>query len=278
MHPLQRPRRAGPLQFTPFFRRFTDIPTTLGDESLVSGSKPTKMKKILTIALLLGTVSLYAQTAEEVVKEYTARMGGLEKFKSIKTVKMSGTVSVQGMELPITIQVINGKAVRTDVEVMGSSVISAYKDGKGWKQNAFAGAPDPTDMEVKELEDIEPQIHITNALMDYKATGATIALLGKETVDGKEAFKILCTPSSGKSPTTYYLNSSDYTIIKTVTRTELMGSEVELETHFSNLQEVDGRKFYMGRLQKADGNEFQDIQFKTIELNVPIDESIFTKP
>lgn len=236
------------------------------------------MKRILTIALLLGTLSVNAQTVEEVINEYSTRMGGLEKYKSIETIKMTGSVTVQGMELPITVQVVNGKAVRTDVEVMGSSVISAYKDGKGWKQNAFAGAPDPTDMEEKELEDIKPQIHVTNALMDYKANGATVELQGKETVDGKEAFKIKYNPSSGKNPTTYYLNSSDYSIIKTVTRTELMGSEVDLETYFTNLQEVDGRKFYMGRLQKADGNEFQDIQFKTIELNVPIDESIFNKP
>ena len=81
------------------------------------------MKKILTIALLLGTISLNAQTVEEVINEYSTRMGGLEKYKSIQTIKMTGNVAVQGMELPITVQVINGKGVPTDVEVMGSSGI-----------------------------------------------------------------------------------------------------------------------------------------------------------
>ena len=46
-------------------------------------------------------------------------MGGLEAFNAVKTAKMTGTVSVQGMDLPLTIQIINGKAIRNDVDVMG---------------------------------------------------------------------------------------------------------------------------------------------------------------
>ena len=50
------------------------------------------------------------------------------------------------MDLPLTVQIINGKAVRSDVEAMGKSIINSYKDGKGWKINPFTGIETVTDM------------------------------------------------------------------------------------------------------------------------------------
>src|SRR5437762_7439222 len=99
------------------------------------------MKKIIFALTCLAFINAQAQTltADEVIQKYSAAMGGLDNFNKIKTVKFTGTVTAQGMDLPITIQVINGKAMRTDVEVMGQSIINYYKDGKGWKINPFGG-------------------------------------------------------------------------------------------------------------------------------------------
>src|SRR5215831_13203155 len=91
-----------------------------------------------------STGSAKSLSADEVVQKYAAAMGGLDNFNNIKTAKLSGTVSANGYDLPITVQVVNGHAMRTDVEVMGQSIVNAYKDGKGWKINPFQGAADAT--------------------------------------------------------------------------------------------------------------------------------------
>src|SRR3954464_5131348 len=65
------------------------------------------MKKILFVFFAFMLVKANAQSADDVIKNYTNAMGGLDKFNAIKTLKMSGTVTVQGMDLPITIQIIN---------------------------------------------------------------------------------------------------------------------------------------------------------------------------
>lgn len=236
------------------------------------------MKRILLMAAVLLSLTSQSQSVDEVIQKYADNMGGIDRFKAIKSVKMTGNITVQGMELPITVQVLNGKAVRTDVDVMGATVISSYKDGMGWKQNEFAGAPEPTDMNDKELSDTKSQTHLTNTLMDYKTNGANVELLGKETVNDKEAFKIKLTPKEGGNPTTYFIAAADYTLIKTVAKTEIMGSEVEMETYYSEPKLINGLKFYMARTQKADGQEFQNIVFNNIELDVTIDEKIFNKP
>jgi len=236
------------------------------------------MKKLLLMIATLGYLSAQAQTAEEIVGKYAQALGGLQAFNNVKTLKMSGSITVQGMELPITVQVVNGKAVRSDVEVMGTAVISSYKDGKAWKQNEFAGAPDPTDVTEGELADLKAQANVSSILMDYKARGHKIEMAGKEAVEGIQTYKIKLTQGDTQKATTFYINASDYSLIKSVANMEMMGQSMDVETYYSDLKEVNGLKFFATRIQKADGEEFQSVKFDKIEVNVPIDEKIFDKP
>src|SRR5215212_3172375 len=100
------------------------------------------MKKLLFILFAFVFVGAKAQTTpslDEIIKNYSAALGGLDKFNALKTLKMSGTVTAQCMDLPITVLVINKKAMRSDVEVMGQTITNSYNNGKGWKVNPFMG-------------------------------------------------------------------------------------------------------------------------------------------
>ena len=72
------------------------------------------MKQIFFGLLALTALSAQAQNADEIIQKYANAMGGLDNFNKVKTVKMTGTVTTQGMDLPITIQIVNGKAMRSD--------------------------------------------------------------------------------------------------------------------------------------------------------------------
>lgn len=79
---------------------------------------------------------------------------------------------------------INNRAVRSDIDVMGTAVTNSYKDGKGWKLNPFAGIETATDMEAAELNDIRGLASLASPLMDYKNQGHTVELIEQEDVDG----------------------------------------------------------------------------------------------
>src|SRR5436190_2180733 len=116
------------------------------------------MKKIFFLLFAFIFIKTNAQTADEIIQKYTNAMGGLDNFKKIKTAKLTGTVTTQGNDLPITVQIINGRAMRTDVEVMGQTITNVYKDEKGWKINPYAGDPTATDVigdELKEFGNIK---------------------------------------------------------------------------------------------------------------------------
>jgi len=235
------------------------------------------MKKLFFALLSFAFLSAGAQTVDEVIQKYTANLGGLDAFNKIKTAKMTGNVSAQGNDLTITIQIVNGKAVRTDVEVMGNQIINAYKDGKGWMQNPFAGATTPTDLPATELQEMKNQSILAPVLMDYKSRGYQAELQGQEDVEGVKTYKIKLTGSDAKV-TTYYINASDYTLLKSVSDREMMGQTASVESWYSDLKEMNGLKFFMTRTQKIEGQEFSSVKITKIELDTAIDEKVFDKP
>ena len=235
------------------------------------------MKKILCAILSFAFVSTNAQTVDDVIQKYSKAMGGLAAFNAIKTMKTTGTITTQGVDLALTSQIINGKAVRSDVQAMGQSVINSYKDGKGWKINPFAGVTTITDMTPEELIDFKSQSMIANQLMDYKARGHKVELQGQEDVEGVKTYKIKLTNKDDNKVTTYFISVTDNTIVKSVSTRQLQGQDIEIETFYSDIKDFNGLKFPMVRTQKMQGQVFQEIKIATIEFNVPIDEKIFDK-
>lgn len=235
------------------------------------------MKKIFAALLSLVFISAQAQTADEVISKYSETIGGLTAFNAVKSAKMTGIATIQGMDLPITIQMINGKAYRIDVEVMGQSVVNSYKDGKGWKINPFGGAETATDVEGAELADFKSQASLSNSLMDYKARGHQVELQGQEATDGVQCYKIKLTGKDDGKVTTYFISANDYSMIKSVNAREMQGQTVDVETYFSDLKEFNGIKIPMTRTQKIQGQDFQTITLNNVELNAAIDEKVFDK-
>ncbi|MFI5131273.1 MAG: hypothetical protein ACHQFX_14825 [Chitinophagales bacterium] len=219
-----------------------------------------------------------AQTVDEVIQKYAANLGGLDAFNKIKTAKITATYNTQGMDLPMTIQIINGKAARTDVEAMGSAVIRSYKDGKAWTQNPFAGTATPTEVTGADMSTYKSQSFLASALMDYKARGHQAELLGQEDVEGIKTYKIKLTSKDDGKATTYFISTKDYVLIKSATDQEMQGQTVTVETWYSDLKDFNGIKFFMTRTQKMGGQVIQTTTFTNIEMNVPIDEKIFDMP
>jgi hypothetical protein len=235
------------------------------------------MKRLMLVLSCFVALAATAQTADEVIQRYTAGMGGLDAFNKTTSAKMTGTVSLQGNDFPLTTQIINGKAMRTDVEVMDQQVTNVYNNGTGWKINPYAGATTATDVTGTELNDFKAQASLANNLMDYKNRGHQVELVGQEDVSGVKAFKIKLTTKEDARVTFFFITVSDYSLLKTETTRPFQGADATFVTFYTDIKEVGGLKFSMTRSQQVDGQEVQGLHFDKIELNVPVDEKIFVK-
>ena len=236
------------------------------------------MKKLLIALLSFAMLSVNAQTADEIIQKYNTAMGGLEAFNKVTSAKITGILSSQGRELPLTTQIINGKAMRSDLKVGEQMVNSIYDNGKAWKINPFANAPTATEVTGSELVTFKAQASLANNLMDYKNRGHNVELTGEEEVEGVKATKIKLTSKEDGKITTYFISTASNLLVKSIAKRNIAGNDYDAETFYTDIKEINGLKFCMHFTTKIQGQVFQDVKYEKIELNVPVDDKIFTMP
>jgi len=158
------------------------------------------MKRFLFSLLVTATAfSVNAQTAEEIVAKHIDAIGGAEAWKKVNSVKMEGTMQVQGAELAVTITVLNGKGARQDLSIMGMTGYQIVTPTEGWNYMPFQGQTTPEAMTAEDLAESQDDLDAQGNLIDYAAKGHTVELMGKDDVDGTECFKLKITKKGGKS-------------------------------------------------------------------------------
>src|SRR5450631_162770 len=151
-----------------------------------------QIKKTLLALLLLVTVhAVKAQTVDEVIDKYKAALGGKEKMMALNSIKMEGSLTVQGFDIGITVTVLNGKGSRTDISVPGQS--DGYRivtPTKGWNFLPFQGQTAPEETPDDQLKVGQANLDLQSPLLNYAAKGHKAELLGKEKVGATDCYKI----------------------------------------------------------------------------------------
>jgi hypothetical protein len=234
------------------------------------------------IAFVIGlaiTVPAAAQTVDEIIAKNTAAKGGADKLKAVKTVRMTGKITLApGVEAPIVMELQRGAGMRMDITVQGMVLSQGYDGTKAWLVNPLQGSKAPQEMSADDTKSVEEQADIDGPLIDYKAKGHTVELLGKEKVEGSDAYKVKVTMKNG-TIRTFYIDAEHFLEIKEESKRMLRGSEVEGDTIYGDYKEVGGMMF----AHSVDGGQKgaparQKIVVEKIEINVPIDASRFKMP
>jgi outer membrane lipoprotein-sorting protein len=155
------------------------------------------MKKI---NILFGTMlfafislSVQAQTADQIIDNYFKNIGGAEKFKALNGTKMEMTVNAQGMELPVELVQLKGGKMYLKINFQGQEITQMAFDGNtAWATNFMTMKAEK--MESEMVENIKQEsVDYPDPLLDYKSKGYTVEYLGKETKEGTECHKIKLT-------------------------------------------------------------------------------------
>lgn len=220
-----------------------------------------------------------AQTVDEVIAKNIEAKGGLEKLKSVQTLRMTGKMTMGlGIEAPATIEFKRPNRVRMEITFQGNVGTQAYDGKTGWSISPFGGKQEPEPMSAEDLKDIEEQSDMDGPLVDYKAKGHTVELLGKEKVEGSDAYKLKVTLKNG-DVRYIYLDADAHLEIKGESKRTIRGSEVEIETSIGDYKEVGGLLFPHSLQSGAKGRpERQNIMVEKIEINPAIEETRFVMP
>jgi hypothetical protein len=122
----------------------------------------------------------------------------MDKLKAVQSIRMSGKMTMgQGMEAPMVIEMKRPKAMRMEFTVQGITGIQAYDGKTGWAVMPFGGKKDAEPMNAEDLQEAEENADIDGPLVDYKSKGYTVELIGKEKVEGSDAWKLKVNMKNG---------------------------------------------------------------------------------
>jgi outer membrane lipoprotein-sorting protein len=225
------------------------------------------------VACSLPTYPAFAQTVEEVVAKNLEARGGIDKIKSIQTIKQVARLNSQGMDVSMTMYGKRPNMTRKEL-MMGQQRILYVFDGKtAWVLNPLTGSSAPTAVTGPELEGIRQEADFDSPFVDYKTKGYSIALVGTEDVAGRKMHHLRLTSKIG-AVQECYLDAETGLEARTVSPSP-MGA---LEEEFSDYRDVQGVKMPFSVRTLQNGRRVAEITIERIELNGAIDDEMFKRP
>ena len=247
------------------------------------------MKTIKTVflALTLALVApIQAQSVDDIINNYFENIGGAENFKQLEGLKFDGTGSQQGFEFPISLVQLKDGRQMFSFTFQGKEIKQGVYDGEIlWNTNFMTMKAEKSDAEQTANFKLNTN-DFPDSFMGYKDKGYAVELLGTETMEGTETFKIKLV----KEPITvdgieeedvsfYYFDTEDFVpiAVEATVRTGPAKGKMS-KTVMSDYQEVEGLYFPYSTTQYVDGNLMFTMTLDNIELNPTVEASEFAFP
>lgn len=239
-----------------------------------------RLARFFPLLLLAPALLAQAPSLDQVLAKHYEAKGGLAKMKAVQSMRITAKMANGPMTLPIVIEAKRPAMVRVNVDVQGNQIVQAFDGKAGWSINPFqqSAKKDAEPMTPDQVREFEVQADMDGPLVDWKAKGHTVELLGKEPVEGSDAYKLKLTLKNGDERT-IYLDADSYLEVKMVSRRKVRGTEMEAETSMGDYKDVDGLMIAHAMESGAKGMpQKQKIVLEKVELNVPIADARFAMP
>jgi len=238
------------------------------------------LRKLLLISActIVLPLAVRAQTVDEVIAKNIQAHGGMEKLKSVETRRTTAKFSAGSFKAAVVQLNKRPAEIRQEFIIQGMAQVSAYDGKAGWRISPFGGRKDPERLADVDTKDLAVDADMDGPLVDYQQKGHQAELVGHDSVEGTDCYKIKLTLKNG-DVRTYYLDSDSFLEIKLETQTKIRGAIQEGETYFGDYDQVGGiyYPFEVESGQKGQ-SERSIITVEKIELNVPIDDALFSMP
>lgn len=244
-------------------------------------AKLIKVCRFLLPAFVLSAVTagiICAQTVDEIIVKNIQARGGLEKLKAVKSLRTTVKFSDGSFRAEFRQENKRPGKVREEFIVQGMTQIQAYDGKMGWQISPFGGRKDPDLLSQDDMKSLIVDGDIDGPLVDYKEKGHKAELVGHDSMEGTDCFKIKLSMSNG-DVRYYYLDTDSYLELKVEVQTTIRGALQESELYYGDYEQVNGiyYPFAVEQAQKGSSSR-QQFSVEKIEQNVNLDDSLFAMP
>lgn len=235
----------------------------------------------LGFALLVFALSAHAVTADELVAKSIAAQGGLDKLAAIKTLQLQGQLVFGGnFKLAYTELLKRPGKVREEASLQGLTQVQAWDGHQGWSIQPFGGRRDPIPMSADEAKALAEDADFEGPLVNAKAKSNEVTYLGREDVEGTQAYKLQVKLKDGNT-LVIYLDPDAYLPIREIAQRTVNGVQQVTQTDYGDYEQVDGVYFPFAISSGPKGGAPESrmqISIAGAEANVPIEDALFAFP
>ena len=281
------------------------------------------VRHCITLSLLFASAAYHATnlkaeppitlTATEIANKNIAARGGVEKWRAVQSLTMTGTMEAGGntrtslptplqkdrasmpgprppeqVRLPFTMELKRPSKMRVEVVFQGQKAIQVYDGSHGWKLRPFLNRREVEPYTETEMQSVASQAELDGPLVDYTAKGTAIALAGTEKVDGKDTYRLRLTLKSGKTQDVW-IDAATFLETKIEgTPRRLDGRERHVEVYYRDFRPVEGLQVpfvletqVLNAQAGPGGSPYttarEQIHLDKVQINGKLDDALFSK-
>jgi hypothetical protein len=249
------------------------------------------------------TASPAGMTAEQIIDRNVTARGGLQAWRGVQTLSMSGkleaggnessTYPVQGvkrggvqlpkrpteqMQLPFRLESKRSRKLRLEIDFRGQTAIQTYDGTHGWKLRPFLNRHEVEPFTADEMKAAAFQSDLDGPMVDYAAKGTRAELEGTEKVEGKDNYRLKLTFKDGQSQHVW-VDAKTFLESKIEgTPRRLDGKYHPVEIYYREYKTVSGIVVPYVTETKVQGvKQTEKIEVEQVVVNPPVEDSRFAK-
>lgn len=256
-------------------------------------------------------------TAAAIVDQNVAARGGLQAWRSVKTMSLEGKLGAGGnrraalpvpgssntankqalaarpaeeIYLPFVMDLERPRKLRFELQFKGQTAVQVFDGSNGWKFRPYLNRRVVEPYTSDEMKMTDTQADLDGPLVDYAAKGTQVELDGAERIDDRDTYKLKLMLKNGK---TIHVWVDAQTFLETKIEGQprrLDGTDHPVEIYFRDYRNVNGLQIpflletrVLPVSKTALGLKDPPVppektEIEKVVINPKLDEALFSKP
>jgi hypothetical protein len=239
---------------------------------------------MLVILLAISPVALPedsggAPDLDTILARHVEARGGAERWAEVDSLSIQGTWEAFSTPGAFTAYRSVPDLWRFEHVLFGQPAVFGYDGEVAWIQGAALGVPQPARLDDAWRRNLIEDAAFRTPLLEGPSETLTIELVGRERVEGIDAWK-LRVERSGFPEEHWYLDTKTYLEVKRESRTFDVfsgGIEIPMETFYDDFREVEGLVIPFHE-ERHFGTRYHVTDIESVEVGTKIDAKLFIAP
>jgi outer membrane lipoprotein-sorting protein len=221
-------------------------------------------------------------TAAQIVDKNVAARGGLQAWRAVQTLSMTGKMEAggkQNVQLPFVIEFKRPHKSRVEIEFANDKAVQTYDGANGWKLRPYLGRRTVEPYSADEMKEASMVSDLDGMLVDYATKGTHVDLEGVEKVEGNDAYKLKLTLKGGQV-THVWLDTQTFLEVKSEGLPRRMDGKMRpVEIYYRDYKSVNGLMVpYVLETTVQGVKQSHKMSIESVVVNPNLDDSLFAKP